>query len=167
MILIVFLFFLFPQSEPFEHVETIKGKKVEIRAKQDTVQFFIFVHGWSCKECFGQLDSALNQIELNKEIQILIRSPKMNIITKKEYLRYAYQFFDKNKYSFYFDCHPNADGLVTDNLKGGYFGKYNVDKTPGLLIIKDDRSIFLNYMYLFSGEPSISDLRKLIMKKVE
>jgi hypothetical protein len=166
MIKLIIILFMIPIFSESIYVETIRGEKIELNSGEET-HFYIFLHGWSCKECFYKLDTALDKVNVEKEVGVIIRSPKNDIISKKEFRKYAYQYYNKRKYTFYFDIHSEKDPIPPTNLKEGLFDIYNIEKTPCLLIISNGLIQYLSYTTLFKKNPSVPELTTIILSKLK
>lgn len=138
---------------------TIRGDTVSLSPRSSREKIYLILsNGYSCKECFRSLSAALQSYAGDDSLAryaVVIRS-KRSIYARRLALN-AVQELLPDVEEFYFDCADSAseDPWPPVNVKGGIFGRYNVGKTPALLVVglelKEDAR-FLSYEELFAGD---------------
>jgi hypothetical protein len=152
-------------------VLTMRGDTTVLSPRSGTL-YAILYNGYSCKDCFSRLATALHCYDSSKgrvsEVVAVTRT-RNGAYGRRQALNDIKRVLPDIQ-TVYFDCaDAEDDPWPPEHLKGGIFGLCNISKTPSLLVLDehDGGTVqCLTYEELFgddeAGESADTQLRKLV-----
>lgn len=134
----------------------------------DTCSIIVLMNGWSCADCFKSLDSALFLIG-NEKIKksLLIQVKNSNIITKRNSLVIARQYFSDDSFKFFFEVVSKNNANNEVNHQSEIFSNYDIKVTPSLLISKSDKIKYLDFKDLFGTNYDAEAIKYKILEVLQ
>ena len=143
-------------------VHDIKNNIIDL----DTIRkpaIIVFFQSPSCHQCAENLNKAIKIIDSTINIIALVKCPE-DIIYRKEMEVFINEFFSPNV--FYFDLKPEA-GIDQDKSNpNSLFRKYKVNYAPEVLYLSKNKKVFLSYKELFAKTNNVSQLVKVLIKRI-
>lgn len=153
---------------------TLEGDTARLAASHNSRLAVVFYNEYSCKDCFSRIDSALNTMMQRGFVErtaVLIRVGN-SAFSQHEAQKLVRHLMHAD-ITVLFDIVPDdvVDPWPPRDLKGGFFGRFDVTKTPALLVLDSvpGRTAFLNYEALEFGDTSdesVSEFGRKLFERV-
>jgi len=127
-------------------VEKINGEILNIGKFKNNL-IIICINNYYCKDCLKIIQKLKSKYRSFKLI-FLIRVSKNEFAQKakaKDYVEKELKKYNMVNPKIFFDIHSGEDPWPPKNLRGGIFGKYQIEKTPAYFILTKDTLIFKPY----------------------
>jgi hypothetical protein len=146
-------------------VSTIRGDTVRLAASDTTARIVVFSGGYSCVDCFRAIVTAIDSIRANVNGRIeltAIARPGGGGVARRAAQRLATDLLGR-QVPVYYDiiAEGQIDPWPPMQLVGGLFGRYNVSRTPAILVMTVGATKFVNYDALFSGLEEVKSANAL------
>jgi hypothetical protein len=136
-------------------VSTMRGDTVRLVADDTTARVVVFSGGYSCVDCFRAIVTAIDSIRahVNGRIELTaIARPGGGGVARRAAQRLATDLLGRQVPVYYdITAEGQIDPWPPKRLVGGLFGRYNVSRTPAILVMTSGATKFVSYDTLFSG----------------
>lgn len=159
----MFLLFQLPIL-PFKSIDNTNIIKA-IDIKTDTIVineisskiFVLFFNQYSCADCFKKLEKVIRGC--TKEVKYIVIAKCNNTSLDRRIMIKSIKEII-NPQMIFFDIHNNSNSYL-EPCTQGIFNKFKIIRTPAILLINEDSSIFYNYDNLFSKDSiSINSIKE-------
>lgn len=151
---------------------TLEGDTTRLSASRNSRLAVVFYNGYSCKDCFTRIDSALRAMEQDGFLGSIVVLVRVGISASAQRdAQKTIRHLTRADIPVLFDIVPDdvVDPWPPRDLAGGFFGRFDVTKTPALLVLDSvpGRTAFLNYETLEFGDTADESMREFSRKLSE